>query len=80
MHTYMHIYVNIYIYIFIFTYTHMHMYSCRGLWQAQGGVIYYSFLNCFAFCFLAATGLFAAINAPLGRSSWTKQLPGSTDL
>ena len=23
--------------------------------QAQGGVIYYSFLNCFAFCFLAST-------------------------
>ncbi|CAE7944618.1 unnamed protein product, partial [Symbiodinium sp. KB8] len=30
---------------------------------AQGGMIYYSFLNCFAFCFLASTGLFAAINA-----------------
>ena len=39
------------------------VYCGQPQFKAQGGVIYYSFLNCFAFCILAATGLFAAINA-----------------
>jgi len=39
------------------------VYCGQPQFKAQGGVIYYSFLNCFAFCFLASTGLFAAINA-----------------
>jgi len=32
-------------------------------YKAQGGRIYYSFINCVAFCFLAATGLFVTVNA-----------------
>jgi len=39
------------------------VYCGQPQFKAQGGMIYYSFLNCFAFCFLASTGLFAAINA-----------------
>ncbi|CAE7217096.1 unnamed protein product [Symbiodinium natans] len=39
------------------------VYCGQPQFKAQGGVIYYSFMNCFIFCFLASTGLFAAINA-----------------
>lgn len=39
------------------------VYCGHPQFKQQGGKIYYSFLNCIGFCFLASTGLFAACNA-----------------
>ncbi|CAJ1442239.1 unnamed protein product [Effrenium voratum] len=41
------------------------VYCGHPQFKNQGGKIYYSFLNCILFCFLAATGMFAAANAVL---------------
>ncbi|CAK9082114.1 unnamed protein product [Durusdinium trenchii] len=41
------------------------VYCGHPQFKNQGGKIYYSFLNCILFCFLASTGMFAAANAIL---------------